>query len=97
PTSTRFPYTTLFRSGYLIGRILVAALLLPRYFSGRLETAYALLGERFGPRTRRFTSVIFMVTRAFADSIRVFAAAIPIQLVTGIDRKSTRLNSSHVK
>lgn len=70
--------------GYLIGRILVAAILLPRYFTGRLETAYALLGERFGPRTRRFTSVIFMVTRAFADSIRVFAAAIPIQLVTGM-------------
>lgn len=70
--------------GYLVGRILVAAVLLPRYFTGQLETAYALLGERFGARTRRFTSIIFMVTRAFADSIRVFAAAIPIQLVTGM-------------
>lgn len=70
--------------GYLVGRILVATILLPRYFTGQLETAYALLGERFGARTRRFTSIIFMVTRAFADSIRVFAAAIPIQLVTGM-------------
>ncbi|MHB1168492.1 MAG: sodium:solute symporter [Longimicrobiales bacterium] len=70
--------------GYLVGRILVAAVLLPRYFAGQLDTAYALLGERFGPGTRRFTSIIFMVTRAFADSIRVFAAAIPIQLVTGM-------------
>lgn len=70
--------------GYLVGRILVAIVLLPRYFKGQLETAYALLGDRFGARTRRFTSIIFMVTRAFADSIRVFAAAIPIQLVTGM-------------
>ena len=70
--------------GYLVGRILVATVLLPRYFAGQLDTAYALLGERFGPSTRRFTSIIFMVTRAFADSIRVFAAAIPIQLVTGM-------------
>lgn len=70
--------------GYLVGRILVASILLPRYFRGELETAYAMLGDRFGAGTRRFTSIIFMVTRAFADSIRVFAAAIPIQLVTGM-------------
>jgi SSS family transporter len=70
--------------GYLAGRVLVAAVLLPRYFAGELTTAYALLGARFGIRTRRLTSIIFMVTRAFADSVRVFAAAIPIQLVTGL-------------
>ena len=71
-------------AGYILGRLLVAAVLLPRYFAGRLTTAYALLGERFGLRTRRFTSVIFMVTRAFADSVRIFAAAIPIRVVTGL-------------
>ncbi len=70
--------------GYLLGRILVATVLLPRYFTGELDTAYALLGQRFGAHTRRLTSIIFMVTRAFADSIRVFAASIPIQLVTGM-------------
>lgn len=70
--------------GYVLGRVLVAAVLLPRYFAGELSTAYALLGQRFGARTRRFTSIVFMVTRAFADSVRVFAAAIPIQLVTGL-------------
>jgi SSS family transporter len=70
--------------GYLIGRILVAVVLLPRYFRGELTTAYELLGERFGPMARRFASSIFMVTRAFADSVRVFAAAIPIALITGL-------------
>jgi SSS family transporter len=70
--------------GYLLGRIVIAAILLPRYFRGELVTAYQLLGQRFGPLARRFTSIIFMVTRAFADSVRVFAAAIPVALITGL-------------
>ena len=70
--------------GYLIGRVLVAVVLLPGYFRGELATAYALLEKRFGLNTRRFTSVIFMVTRAFADSVRIFATAIPIKLITGL-------------
>jgi solute:Na+ symporter, SSS family len=70
-------------AGYLVGRILVAVILLPGYFRGELSTAYALLEQRFGLATRRFASSIFMVTRAFADSVRVFAAAIPLALITG--------------
>ena len=69
--------------GYILGRIVVATVLLPRYFEGELVTAYALLERRFGPATRRFTSVVFMVTRAMADSVRVFATAIPIALIIG--------------
>ena len=69
--------------GYLIGRIGVAAFLLPGYFRGDLTTAYALLEKRFGQETRRFASLIFMVTRALGDSVRIFAAAIPIALLTG--------------
>ena len=69
--------------GYLIGRVAVAYVLLPGYFRGELTTAYALLEERFGLPTRRFASTIFMVTRAFADSVRIFAAAIPLALITG--------------
>jgi solute:Na+ symporter, SSS family len=67
--------------GYILGRIVVAYTLLPRYYQGQLVTAYALLEQRFGLGTRRFASVIFMVTRAFADSVRVFATAIPIALI----------------
>src|SRR6266513_2839087 len=70
-------------AGYLIGRIVVAYTLLPRYYQGDLVTAYALLEKRFGVGTRRFASIVFMVTRAFADSVRVFATAIPIALILG--------------
>ncbi|GAC1516668.1 MAG: sodium:solute symporter [Gemmatimonadaceae bacterium] len=70
-------------AGYILGRIVVANTLLPRYYQGELVTAYALLERRFGGATRRFTSIVFMVTRALADSVRVFATAIPIALILG--------------
>jgi solute:Na+ symporter, SSS family len=70
-------------TGYLIGRVVVSYTLLPRYYKGELVTAYALLERRFGIGTRRFASIIFMFTRAFGDSVRVFATAIPIALIIG--------------
>ena len=69
--------------GYLVGRILVSTFFLPAYYAGSLTTAYALLEGRFGLGARRFTSAIFMVTRLLADSVRLFATAIPLALITG--------------
>jgi len=71
--------------GYLVGRVVVSAFLLPSYYRGELSTAYELLEGRFGPQTRRFASAVFMVTRLLADSVRLFATAIPLALVTGWD------------
>jgi SSS family transporter len=70
-------------AGYLVGRLIVSAVLLPRYFQGDLVTAYALLERRFGVATRRVASVTFMATRALGDSVRVFATAIPVGLIIG--------------
>lgn len=70
-------------AGYILGRAVIAVTLLPRYYQGELVTAYALLDRRFGLATRRFTSIVFMVTRAMADSVRVFATAIPVALILG--------------
>lgn len=68
-------------AGYLLGRIALAYTLLPRYYQGEIVTAYAMLEQRFGLATRRFTSIVFMGTRAMADSVRVFATAIPVALI----------------
>ncbi len=70
-------------AGYIIGRFVVSFTLLPKYFEGQLVTAYTLLETRFGLTTRRFTSIVFMGTRALADSVRVFATAIPVALIIG--------------
>ncbi|MGH7518770.1 MAG: sodium:solute symporter [Gemmatimonadales bacterium] len=69
--------------GYIVGRIVVAAWLLPGYFAGHQETAYARLESRFGPGSRRLLSVVFLVTRFLGDGVRIFAGAIPLALVTG--------------
>lgn len=69
--------------GYIIGRIGVAAWLLPGYFAGSQETAYARLASRFGDGTRRVVSAVFLITRFLGDGVRVFAGAIPLALLAG--------------
>ncbi len=69
--------------GYLIGRLGVAWWLLPGYFRGEQDTAYARLEARFGATTRRTLSSIFLVTRFLGDGVRIFAGAIPLALLTG--------------
>lgn len=69
--------------GYLIGRIGVAAWLLPGYFDGTQETAYERIERRFGIQSRRVVSVVFLVTRFLGDGVRIFAGAIPLALLTG--------------
>jgi SSS family transporter len=79
--------------GYLLGRIALAFTLLPRYYQGEIVTAYAMLEQRFGLATRRFTSIVFMGTRALADSVRVFATAIPVALIL---RGSGAVSTTHM-
>jgi SSS family transporter len=68
--------------GYLVGRIAVAAFLLPGYFDGTQDTAYQRLERRFGPGARRAAAGVFLFTRALADCVRVFATAIPLAIIT---------------
>ncbi len=69
--------------GFALGRTAVAVWLLPGYFRGEQETAYARLESRFGVTTRRLVSVVFLATRFLGDGVRIFAGAIPLALVTG--------------
>src|SRR5436309_9563459 len=73
PTSTLFPYTTLFRSA-----------------GAALAAAYALPARAQAKPTLRFAAV-FSDRDIRAGMIQMFAKE------GRLDRKSTRLNSSHVK
>jgi SSS family solute:Na+ symporter len=70
--------------GYVVGRVLVSVLFIPAYFRGELFTSYELLQRRFGPRVKNLSAVIFLVTRALADGIRLFATALVISVVTHV-------------
>jgi SSS family transporter len=69
--------------GYLLARIVIALLFLPHYFRGEMYTAYELIEVRFGPRLRRVTAATFLIVRAFAEGVRVFAISIVISIVLG--------------
>jgi len=69
--------------GYLVGRILVSFVLIPQYFRGHLVTAYQLIERRFGGGLRSLTAGLFLITRAAAEGVRVFAVAIVIRVALG--------------
>jgi SSS family transporter len=69
--------------GYLLGRIVISILFLPHYFRGELFTAYELMQRRFGPHVRKFTAGTFLVLRALAEGVRVFAVSIVVSIVLG--------------
>jgi SSS family solute:Na+ symporter len=71
--------------GYIIGRIAVTSFLLPLYFRGNLFTAYQVLDERFGGSTKRFASLVFLVTRNLGDGLRLFLTGIVLEKVAGIN------------
>ena len=49
--------------GYLLGRVVVAGLFLPRYMRGEMLTAYQLIDQRFGPILHKVTAGLFLLTR----------------------------------
>ncbi|MDP6679024.1 MAG: sodium/solute symporter [Verrucomicrobiota bacterium] len=71
--------------GYILGRWIVSSILLPRYFSGELFTAYEVLDRHFGSIVKRVASLLFIVTRTLGDGFRLFLGAIVLQHVADID------------
>ncbi|MCE5340686.1 MAG: sodium:solute symporter [Planctomycetaceae bacterium] len=67
--------------GYVVGRLVVAAIMIPAYYRGNIDTAYHFLGKRFGQKMRNIAGITFMATRLFADGVRLFATAIPLALI----------------
>ena len=69
--------------GYLLARIVISVLFLPQYFRGEMYTAYELMERRFGTRLRKLTAGLFLILRALAEGVRVFAISIVIAIVLG--------------
>jgi len=69
--------------GYVAGRIVISFLLLPHYFRGDLYTAYQLIERRFGRTLRSVTAGLFLLTRAAAEGVRVYAVSIVVSIALG--------------
>src|SRR5437868_5706869 len=67
--------------GYVVARFIISLLFIPAYFKGELLTAYELLRQRFGPQTKNFAASLFLIMRALAEGVRVFAASLVLSAV----------------
>lgn len=67
--------------GYIVARIIISILFIPAYFQGELLTAYELLKRRFGSRAKNFAASLFLIMRALAEGVRVFAASLVLSAV----------------
>jgi SSS family transporter len=69
--------------GFMLGRCLIAWLLLPQYLKGELLSAYQLLRQRFDYKVQRAASGLFLLTRVVADGLRLYLAGLLLHIVTG--------------
>jgi SSS family transporter len=69
--------------GYVVGRVVISFVLLPHYFRGDLFTAYELIERRFGRGLRSLTAGLFLLTRAAAEGVRVYAVSIVVSIALG--------------
>ncbi|HEV2416865.1 MAG TPA: sodium:solute symporter [Terriglobia bacterium] len=72
--------------GYVVARVVVSFVLIPKYFAGEIFTAYQFIERRFGRPLKAFTAGLFLSTRALAEGVRVFAIAIVFEIIfrTGV-------------
>jgi SSS family transporter len=69
--------------GYVVGRIFLSLVFVPQYFRGEMFTAYQLIDRRFGPALHKITATVFLITRAAAEGVRVWAIAIVVGVALG--------------
>ncbi|HXP71974.1 MAG TPA: sodium:solute symporter [Candidatus Dormibacteraeota bacterium] len=69
--------------GYLVARVILCVVLIPQYFQGEFYTAYQLLEKRFGTRMRSAAAVVFLVTRALAEGVRISAIGKVVSVAFG--------------
>src|SRR5947208_6204916 len=69
--------------GYVVGRVIISFVLLPHYFRGDLYTAYELIERRFGRNLRSLTAGLFLITRAAAEGVLVYAVSIVVGIALG--------------
>lgn len=69
--------------GYVIARIILAAVMVPHYLKGEIYSPYQLLESSFGPSARRLAAGLFLLSETLAAGVRVYVASIPVKLMLG--------------
>ena len=67
-------------AGYLLARVVVSAVFIPAYYRHGVVSVYEFLEARFGPKTRRRASAVFLVTRLLASGSRLWVPTVLLVL-----------------
>ncbi len=67
--------------GSIFGGILVAALIMPKLYKANTITIYGFIGDRFGEKSKRVNSAMFLLGQLFTSGSRLFIAAIAISVI----------------
>jgi solute:Na+ symporter, SSS family len=70
--------------GSVIGRLIVAQVLLTTYYRAGVYTVYDYLAQRFGPRTCDAGSALFFIGRILGSGVRLYSAAIALVIVIDV-------------
>ena len=69
--------------GGILARILIARYLIPRYYEQEFYSPYDFMTDRLGPDIGRLTAGMFILGGILGQSVRVFATALVLELLTG--------------
>lgn len=71
-----------FAIGSIIGRLLIASVLLPAYYHHEVTTVYELLYKRFGRPSQLAGTLFFFASRMLASGVRLFIIAFALSVVS---------------
>ena len=77
--------------GFAIGRLVLAAVMVPYYFKNEIYSPFALIGNAFGSGAHKTAAGFFLIAGTLAAGVRVFVTCIPLQLMLGWDVTSAIL------
>ncbi|MBE6312464.1 MAG: sodium:solute symporter [Bacteroidales bacterium] len=66
--------------GFAVGYVVIAYLLLPVYYRQNKVSIYAFLEKRFGVRTHKTASCLFILSKSVVASARLYVAAIVLKI-----------------
>ena len=67
--------------GSIVGGMVVAALIMPKLYKANTITIYGFIGDRFGEKSKRVNSAMFLLGQLFTSGSRLFIAAIAISVI----------------
>lgn len=67
--------------GYILGRIVVAFVLLPITYHGNFLSVYEWVGKKYGRASQKTMSAFFSATRVLGDGVRLYASTLPVAML----------------